>query len=468
MLIASLSSIVIVFCSTAASLHALLTKRDPKSALGWVAFCFLLPVAGPLIYLIFGINRIENKAREMYEKEENSNASHAPTERSTNLGDIYIIGKSITGLDASACQEFQLLENGDELFPRMLEVIDEAQSSVFLSTYIFQNDETGNNLLQALIRAKSRGLDVRIIVDGIGAIFYPPRISKKLARSGLNVQYFDPPRLLPPSLHINLRNHRKLLIVDQSIAFTGGQNISDHHLSNAANNPKMALDIHFSFRGDTALDMSKAFLRDWDSCSNTEQTTQILPPPHSSHQGGAHLTRIILDGPNENLDRLNELLVGTFSLAKKRIWIMTPYFLPGFELIAALIAAKHRGVDVKIILPTKTNISITQWASEHGQKHILARGLKVFLQPHPFIHSKAIVIDDDYSLVGSANLDPRSLRLNFEIGVEVFSSQFNQKLVNYFEKKLDKCNALDENLFSKQTFLVRVRNACAWLFTPYL
>jgi cardiolipin synthase len=474
-------SALVVLSSVLAATHALLSKRDSNSALAWVAFCLFMPLAGPIFYLVFGINRIQTKAKELYDEESariSSEIAATPTETPIPFS---IIGKSVSGASALPCSSIEILENGEGLYPKMLAAINAAKHRVYLSSYIFQDDTSGQLFLTALVDAQNRGVDVRIIIDGLGAILYPPRIDKKLIRASLNVRLFDPAKLILPSLHINMRNHRKLLVVDQEIAFTGGQNISDSHLVKLPNNQKKALDLHFSFTGKTALELEKTFLKDWESCSvnsndplslsisKTKPTTKAKAiPKHSSHEGSAAWTRVILDGPNENLDRLNELLVGVFALARQRIWIMTPYFLPAYDLVGAMIGAKHRGVDVKIILPARTNLHITHWATQHSLQHIQARGLAVFLQPAPFVHTKAIVIDDSYALVGSANLDPRSLRLNFELEVEIFSKEFNDELSHYFKSKLAKCEKLKPESLQNQPLATRIRNALAWLLTPYL
>jgi cardiolipin synthase len=472
-------SALVVLSSVLAATHALLSKRDSNSALAWVAFCLFMPLAGPIFYLVFGINRIQIKAKELYDDEPaqtDSDDTAMPTEVTIPFA---IIGKSVSGRNVLPCSSIEILENGEGLYPKMLVAINAAKYRAYLSSYIFQDDTSGQLFLKALVDAQNRGVDVRIIIDGLGAILYPPRIDKKLFSANLRVRLFDPAKLIPPSLHINMRNHRKLLVVDQEVAFTGGQNISDRHLVKLPDNKKKALDLHFSFTGKIAVELEKTFLKDWESCSShsseplslsiSKPTPKPKPiPKYRNHEESVAWTRVILDGPNENLDRLNELLVGMFSLAKKRIWIMTPYFLPAHDLVGAMIGAKHRGVDVKIILPARTNLHITHWATQHSLQHIHARGLTVFLQPAPFVHTKAIVIDDKYALVGSANLDPRSLRLNFELGVEIFSKEFNDELSHYFKSKLAECEKLNPESLKNQPLARRIRNAVAWLFTPYL
>jgi cardiolipin synthase len=147
---------------------------------------------------------------------------------------------------------------------------------------------------------------------------------------------------------------------------------------------------------------------------------------------------------------------------------MTPYFLPESDLVGALLGARLRGVDVRVLLPERTNIHLAHWAARHGLQYILAKGLKVYSQPSPFIHTKALLIDDNYAMIGSANLDPRSLRLNFELGVEVFSEKFNQQLTSYFQKRLEQCTVLDQDGLRARPAWIRIRDAAAWLFSPYL
>jgi cardiolipin synthase len=461
-------NLVLTAIAIVAATHALLTKRDSKSALAWVAFCLVVPFFGPLIYLIFGINRVATKAHETYPastKEDSSNPLQEPP--AVNLRPLSLVGESVTGLGLRSCDEIRILENGEALYPAMLADIDNAKTKVYCATYIFQNDNTGNQFVDALVRAQQRGVDVRIILDGLGGTAYRPRIGNKLLKRGLNYKRFNPITLIPPALHINMRNHRKILVVDGSAAYSGGQNIGDRHLVSKPNNPDCARDLHFRMTGKIVDDLERAFLKDWYHCSGLTEHASFFPS-NTNRSESEVWTRLILDGPNENLDKLNELLVGILSLARDRIWIMTPYFLPGLDLVGALMAAQLRGVDVKILLPEKTNIHMAHWASQHGLQHILARDLEVYLQPAPFIHTKALLIDDNYTLIGSANLDPRSLRLNYELGIEVFNEQFASEIHDYFQSKLDAATQLDAEKLSKRPHWIRIRNAIAWLFSPYL
>lgn len=460
--------LVVAGISVAAALHALMSKRDSIAALGWVAFTLVLPVVGPIIYVVFGINRIRETAQERYHPTEVSDIDETYLEPpGSQLRPYSLVGETVTGNGLHSCDGIEILEDGENCYAAMLQDIDQASKRIYLSTYIFQGDETGKKFLTALEQARDKGLEVKIIVDGLGGVAYPPSLIRKLRRSKLDFELFNPLTLIPPSLHINMRNHRKILLIDGECAYTGGQNISNRHLVTRSDNPECARDLHFRLTGKIVDDLERAFLTDWNHCT-TQPDRDDFEPSNTNRSESDVWTRLILDGPNETLDQLNEVLVGMFAAAQSRIWIMTPYFLPGPELVGALQGAIMRGVDVKILLPERTNIHLAHYAAQHNLRHILARDIPVYLQPAPFIHTKAILIDDGYNLIGSANLDPRSLRLNFELGVEIFSVAFSQQMSEYFNRHIEFAREVNTAELHQLPALIRIRNALAWLFSPYL
>jgi len=467
---AILLSALIVVCGLSAALHALLTKRDSKSAFGWIGFCLILPVAGPLIYLIFGINRIHQRAhRSFFAQLEVDESPSIPDPDGLNLRPMSTVGERVTGKGLRAASSVTMLENGEQLFPEMLDAIARAKDKIHLSSYIFDNDQTGDQFVEALCAARDRGVSVRIIIDGLGEFMClpRPRIGRKLTRCGLIFARFNPITLFPPAIHINMRNHRKILVVDGKLAFTGGQNIGNRQLVQLQDNHSQATDLHFKFTGKIVDELERAFLRDW-YYAHGKKYPQPFHPVNANPTQSEIWTRLVLDGPNEHLDRLNDLLVGIISTAKQRVWVMTPYFLPGPDIVAALVGARLRGVDVRIVLPSKNNIFLVHWANLNILPYYLEKGIEIYFQPPPFAHTKALIIDDHYSLVGSANLDARSLRLNFELGVEIFDQELNQQLAAYIEDKVEKATRLTESQLKTISLPARVRNAIAWLFSPYL
>ncbi|NKB34019.1 MAG: hypothetical protein GKR91_13065 [Pseudomonadales bacterium] len=233
-----LITVVVGAIGIGAALHALLTKRDSKSALAWVAICLLIPLLGPLLYLVLGINRITAKAQISYSPDRSNEEFGLSDINKDEPWPLSVVGRTVSGRGLFSCDEITTLQNGEALFPAMVRDIQGAKEKVYCSTYIFQNDQSGRLLLAEFSAAQQRGVDVRIIVDGLGGKAYPPKILSSLRAKKLNFKLFNPITLFPPSLHINMRNHRKILVIDNDCAYTGGQNLSDRHLIDKSNNPK--------------------------------------------------------------------------------------------------------------------------------------------------------------------------------------------------------------------------------------
>ncbi|GAB6163631.1 hypothetical protein JCM12298_27910 [Desulfothermus naphthae] len=244
----------------------------------------------------------------------------------------------------------EILHNGDDAYPSMLYQIKHAKESVFLQTYIFERRKIGKQFVEPLKHAKDRGVDVRVIVDGIGEWYSYPTIGPYLRKNNIPFTRFLPPRLYPFSPLINLRNHRKILVVDGKVGFTGGINIRDKHIISQYKKRNKIQDIHFKLTGPIVGQLEQIFIDDWFFCTGEKIKKQRLPPEPK----GEAICRCITVGPDDDLNSLTILLVGAISLAKEYIYIMSPYFLPNREIIGALQSAALRGVDVKIILPEKT------------------------------------------------------------------------------------------------------------------
>ena len=348
----------------------------------------------------------------------------------------------------------------------MLKSIKESRKSLFLSTYILEGNETGRLFAKALSDAVKRGVDVRVMIDGMGEKYTRPRAGRLLRAHGVSVELFLPPRLFPPSIFVNLRNHRKVLVADSEVAFCGGMNIGDRHLASNVDNPSRVTDVHFRISGPVVSQLEQVFLETWAFCLR-----QPVPSPKNipnSISGGPILCRTIVDGPDENIDKFANVLAGAVSSARNNILIMTPYFVPSREFIAALQAAALRGGDVNIILPIKNNLPLVHWAARNLLWELLKYGVRVYYQPPPFNHSKLFIVDDLYSLVGSANIDMRSLRLNFELVVEIFDPVFSGDLARHFRDTLRLSREVSLKEIDSRTLPVRVRDALCWLFSPYL
>ena len=351
--------------------HALLFKRDPRAAVGWMAVCLMFPLAGPLLYFLFGINRIHTRARKLQSlfPFQFDGGFRYPDEKTEPLLTRPPVSQELSGIVRISCavarrpmvagNSIELLRNGEEAYPAMLKTIEESKHSLFLSTYIFETNRTGLQFVDALAHAVRRGVDVRVIIDGIGEMYAFPRAGKLLEKKGVRFCRFLPSRLIPPTLHINLRNHRKMLVADGQVGFAGGMNIGDRHLAARQDDHQRVVDVHFRLTGPVVRQIEQVFLEDWVFCTG-EQMPPERPPPDVD--GGA-VCRTVVDGPNEDLDRLSTIIFGAVAAAHEKISIMTPYFIPSRELVAALQNAALRNVEVNILLPEKSNLPFIKWAT---------------------------------------------------------------------------------------------------------
>jgi cardiolipin synthase len=466
-----------VFLSVLAVGHALLHKRDSRAALGWIGLSLFFPFIGPLLYFLFGVNRVRTRAQQLGLRsqwrfdaphfkplaldEETLEGSPVPGA----LRAMARVSDTVTGVSLVAGNRIEMLVNGDQAYPLMLEAIDAARRRIFLTTYIFETNRTGRRFVDALASAVQRGVEVRVIIDGIGEYYSWPRVVPLLKRHQVPVARFLPPRLMPPTLQINLRNHRKLLAVDGRIGFLGGMNIGDRHVAAIPKRwRKPVRDVHFKVIGPVIRQLEQCFIEDWRFC--TGQRLELSPECHPLADGA--LCRAIVEGPNEDLDKLASILGGAMAAAHRRIALMTPYFLPPRGVLSALQTAALRGVAVDVVLPRRSNLPYVDWATRNMLWELLKWGGRVFWQPPPFSHTKLFVVDGTYAQIGSANIDARSLRLNFELNLEIFDSAVGGRIERFIDEAIDESSPVSIAQLDGRPLPVKLRDAAAWLFSPYL
>lgn len=453
--------------------HALLRKSDSRSALGWVGVCLTFPVAGPILYILFGVNRVRRSATRRRREIAALNGGNEnlltgqtdldPAQLHPEFRRIEHVGRSVLEASLVGGNSIEPLFNGDAAYPAMLNAIETARESVYLATYILASDDLGLRFIEALERASRRGVDTRVLVDGLGEKYSWPLCSRILRKRGVNTALFIPPHLFPPELHINLRNHRKILVVDGKTAFTGGMNISAKHMAHGRKERAVS-DIHFRLRGPIVPQLQDAFADDWLFATKE----RLAPPSESSETRGECLCRTVVDGPDFTHEPLKTLLTGVLSAASSSIKIMTPYFLPPRAMISALQSARYRGVDVQIILPGRNNLPFVHWATRHVLDNLLRAGIRVAYQPAPFCHTKLLLMDGCYTHLGSANLDNRSLRLNFELTLEVMNHALHDRLERHFTEIWARSRPVTRQELLGRSLPTRIRDAFFWLFSPYL
>ncbi len=449
--------------------HALFYKRDPRAAWGWIAVTLIFPLAGPGLYVLFGVNRVRTKGSQLSKRapftlgrEPSPDALLADAPEPYRL--LARTSFAITGRPLLGGNDLAPLFNGEQAYPAMLQAIENARERVWLATYIFENNVTGKRFVDALERAMNRGVDVRVLVDGVGELTGLPTIGSLLKRRKIPFARFLPPGIIPPSLSVNLRCHHKILVVDGLLGFTGGMNIGDRYLAEVTDNPKRVLDLHFSVRGPIVAQMEEVFLWSWGFAMGRE----ITPPLSHPEPAGRMICRTVADGPNEELDKLPAILLAACASAQECLRIMTPYFLPPRDLIGALQNAALRGVRVEVMLPEHSDLGFMDRATRNMLWEMLQYGVRVYYQPSPFAHSKLFMVDDHYALVGSTNMDPRSLRLNFEFAMEVYDQEFVQRLQEHFNAVRARSRETSLEEVDGRPFGMRLLDSLCWLFSPYL
>lgn len=454
-------------------MHALLTKRDPRSALGWITAMIFLPVLGLLAYLLLGISRAESRAAKLLHRAalaQPDYAHPAPPHKHAGTPEQAIqlerLGRRLGCQTLCGGNNLHMLLNGDMAYPAMLNAVQQARDHVYLATYIFRDGFIGRRFSEALAEAAARGVDVRLLVDGFGGSAYSLRKPwKKLSSRGVRVARFLPPRLIPPNFSINLRNHRKVLVCDD-IAFTGGMNIADNHLTRGRRND--VRDVHFRCTGPIVRQLRRSFMLDWGFATGVYDPLPDLPPVAPPRNENSCLCRVILDGPGSEADTLNDLFCGAINCARRSVRIMTPYFLPSHDIMSSLRSAALRGVDVRIVLPGCNNLPFVHWASFRLLPTLLEAGVRIWHQPPPFVHSKLLAVDGYYAQIGSANLDARSLRLNFELNMEVFDRTFHDRIATHIDAAITAGQEVQSAVLKARPLPLKLRDAACWIFSPYL
>ncbi len=468
MLGVSLFTIIHLLVAIPLCAHVLLRKDNEPVVVGWIALILLSPFLGCALYWLFGINRVERSARKLRSRAEvgaRASISARLMPGTSQAGPRFLgITTAVNDLPFLPGNHITPLMNGDMAYPAMLEAIAGAKTTIALSTYIFDYDTTGQTFVNALIAAVGRGVKIRVLIDDVGLRYSKQAIDEDLKKGGIAAARFIPHNLRFIRF-FNLRNHRKIMVVDGQVGFIGGMNIRHGNVLGAKPSHPVQ-DIHFQVRGPVLDQMSALFEEDWEFA-----TTEAIDLPRWSDTAaypGIVEARLAPAGPDHRVETLQWLILGALAVSQKHVRIMTPYFIPNTGLVTALCVCALRGVNVEVMLPSKSNIPGIDWAMAANFEKLIAHGVKIYLGAAPFDHSKIMVVDGRWSLVGSTNWDQRSLRLNFEANLECADSALGIELERYFDGKKATAHHLQLETVQSAPLWMRLRNNFVRLFSPYL
>ncbi|GLK81524.1 cardiolipin synthase [Methylopila turkensis] len=462
-----LFSLTHVAAAVAATAHVLMNKRDVRAAIGWIGVVWLSPIFGALLYVGFGVNRVHRKARRLRGmKQSHAFGKGGGADEDSPRARLALAIEAISGLPLRAATVDQVLRAGDEGYPEMLAAIDRAKTSVELSTFIFRVDEVGERFIAALTRAHKRGVAVRVLIDGMGGGFFLSRAYRRLRAEGVPAARFLHSVLPWRMPLLDLRLHKKALIVDDAVAFVGGLNIAaENVLEKPTAEPVQ--DVHFRVSGGVVRQIAASFDDDWTFATGEEAPERDFAAhrPAARPERSARM-RAIPSGPDLAIDQLALVLQAAIASARSSIRIATPYFLPEEPLLTALQLAALRGVEVTLTTPERNNHRMVAWAFEAHVRPLIEAGCRLYRSPPPFDHSKLMTVDDEWCLIGSANWDARSLRLNFELAVEVYDAELAGTLSKMIQEKCGARITIEE--IDGRPLPAKLRDATVRLMAPYL
>jgi len=441
-----------------------LQKREPIATLSWLLSLALLPVIGLVIYHFFGPQRIRRQRMRRSRSRSTLNESlPSGPPASDDCTTVARIGQASTHYAASSATRADLLVDGGATYDAILAAIADASHHVHIQYYIFEPDQTGTLFRDALVASAKRGVRVRLLLDAMGSMRLSRVFLAPLLAAGVEVAWFHPVRvrwIWRP--RINLRNHRKLVVVDGALAFTGGVNITDDE--NERIRSDAYRDLHLAVEGEVVRWLQLVFLEDWHYATGKALRDDRLWP---ALEHGDILAQVLPAGPDSPWESIHRSQVEAIHQANHRVWLVTPYFVPGEAAKMALTSAALRGLDVRVMVPAKADSLVVGAAGRSYYDELVAAGVRVFEYTPRMLHAKYLLLDDDTGVVGTANFDHRSFRLNFELALLLHDRTVGDALKALFENDLADCREVKADR-PQAAFPRRLGEACARLLSPIL
>jgi cardiolipin synthase len=411
-----LAMIIGVLLAVAAIGHMLQQRRAPSSALSWLLAMILLPYVGIPLYIMLGGRKMARIARRKMTVQLNEDhilpqSQASPVDRALRSHNV---PAAMLGNRVKFCR------SGREAYDCLVQLIDQARESLYISTYVFAGDATGRDIIGRLARKAEQGVMVRLLLDGVGSLKTGSNFFQPLAAAGGKFAYFMPVFYHPLRGRTNLRNHRKIALADERLLMAGGTNIADEYLNPDLQSPNWQ-DISFAIEGPAVRPFVELFRSDWAFAGGEELPIKDFPATLAADAERQAILQVVPSGPDCRHDGLYEAILSAVFTAQRRLWIVTPYFVPDDALTQGLAIAARRGVDVRIVIPKKSNHALADLVRGLYLRNIQEAGASIMLFPDDMVHAKVMVMDDRLAMIGSANMDLRSLFLNYEVAVIAYS-----------------------------------------------
>ena len=443
-----------------------LQKRAPAATLGWVLGLAALPYVGFVVYYVFGPQRIKRqrlrraRARLVLPVADDVIPS-------TDTVELNKLAQATTGLPATTAIALRLLVDGAATYDALLADVGRAQHHIHLEYYIYAADDTGTALRDALVERARAGVAVRLLLDAVGSAKCPRRFFTPLLEAGGELAWFHPMRFgrIWKRPWVNLRSHRKIVVIDGRIGFTGGINITDEENERVRSDAYR--DLHVRLEGDAVRSLQLVFVEDWAYATGTREFISSVAKAMPLAQGGLIQAQVLTSGPDSPWEAIHRLHVGAIHAARQRVWLVTPYFVPGSAAMMALTSAALGGLDVRLLVPRVSDSRLVTLAARSYFDDLMAAGVKVYEYGPRMLHTKALLVDDDVVIIGSANFDARSFRLNFEVSVLFRDTTIAADLNRLIEGEFASAPRVREQR-ARGLWTVRLPEALARLMSPLL
>lgn len=456
-----------------------LERKNASSTWAWLMVLFFIPVLGFILYWLIGrrlsgkkLFKLDTKSRLGIEREVNEQLDIIKQNKlSYKLQELHpykeLFYLHLKNSDAIYSQnnDVDLFIDGKDKFTALINDLEQATDHIHLLYYIVRHDQLGTRIADVLIKKAREGVEVRLLYDDFGSRLLSKQFIRRLEAAGVQVAAFFPSRFPKISLRINFRNHRKLAIIDGKIGYVGGFNIGDEYLGKSEKFGYWR-DTHLRVMGDAVKMMQMRFILDWNQASPNK-----VKYDERFFVGGDYGDigmQIVSSGPDHEWEQIKYGYIKMILSAKEYVYIQTPYFIPDDSLMDALRIAALSGVKIKIMIPNKPDHLFVYWATLSHVGELLNEGAEIFLYQNGFLHAKTIVVDGKLSSVGTANIDVRSFRLNFEINAFMYDIDFAQKLVEVFEEDIKLSTQMTKSLYQKRSLFIRFKESISRLLSPIL
>jgi cardiolipin synthase len=451
-------------------------RKEPTTTWAWLLIMLILPGIGFVIYLLLG----QNFSRERLFKEKKKIDKYKRFELSKNWAknreeyyadqkyiDLIKMNFNHSGADYTLGNDVQLFFNGKDKFKQLILDLKNAKRYIHIQYYIFKRDSLGKEILKILEDKASEGLEIRFLVDSMGSYTLTKRLLKKFIDNGGKFEIFFPGILPHINTRVNYRNHRKMVIIDGEYGYTGGFNVGDEYI-NLDKKIGFWRDTHIRIKGEAVNDLTDRFLLDWGYASGEDIEEFEQYYSKNPYRSGNCGIQIVTSGPDHNEEYIKNAYIKMISNAKKNVYLETPYLVPDEPMLDTIKIAALSGVDVRIIIPGKPDHPFMKWAASSYCGDLLEAGVRIFTYNKGFIHSKTIVADSEVSTVGTANMDIRSFRLNFEVNAFIFNKQLAKEMEEQFLIDIEESNELTIEEYKYRPNSVRMKESVIRLISPIL